>query len=360
MKDINKQQELQELRNLTEAPGAPGFEEAVNDLIRIRLKGKVNIEEDSTRNLYLRHRKNRGDRPLLMLDGHSDEVAFMVQAVLANGTLTLVPLGGMLPEKMAAQELAVRTRQGNYLPGIVTSTPPHFLSAADKEKKLGWDSLKLDIGAVSAADALSLGIEIGAPAVPVSPFRFLEPQGIIKAKALDNRLGCSAVAAVMELLAEEELNIDLVGVISAQEEVGHRGAQISARRIKPDAALVLEGTPADDNFRDSAAAQSVLKRGPQIRFRDASMIANPRFVAYARSLAEEAGLPFQTAVRAGGGTDGGAIHLTAAGVPTVVLGVPVRYVHTPHGLAAWDDFAGLIRWTAAIASDLTEKRIKSW
>lgn len=114
----------------------------------------------------------------------------------------------------------------------------------------------------------------------------------------------------------------VTAAFSTQEEVGLRGAKITAERLRPALAICLEGTPADDNFTAPDEAQGALKKGVQIRFRDGSMVAHPGLVAFARRVAEENNIPHQCAVRTGGGTNGGSIHLAPGGVPTLVLGIP--------------------------------------
>jgi putative aminopeptidase FrvX len=122
-------------------------------------------------------------------------------------------------------------------------------------------------------------------------------------------------------------------------------------------AIIFEGTPADDVFKDEDAAQSTLKKGPQIRHRDNSMVANPRFVSFARGIARDAGIPFQDAVRDSGGTNGGMVTLAGRGVPVVVLGIPVRYIHAPHGMAAIDDLKWAVTWACEIIRHLDDQVI---
>jgi putative aminopeptidase FrvX len=179
-------------------------------------------------------------------------------------------------------------------------------------------------------------------------------------KAFDCRLGCAAVIDILNRVEALRPNVDVVGTLSSQEELGLRGAQVAARRVDPDVAIILEGTPADDVFKDEETAQSVLKKGPQIRHRDNSMMANPRFVAFARQVAKKAGIPFQDAVRDSGGTNGGMVTLAGRGVPVVVLGVPVRYIHAPYGLAAIDDLNWAVTWALEIIKQLDEQVIKGF
>lgn len=343
------------------ANGISGFEDDVLALARRFAKSSITIEEDKIRNLYLRSSGNSGRRPVLMVDGHSDEVGFMVQSVNKNGTLKFIPVGGWSAQVVMGQRVRVRNKNGDYLPAIVGAKPPHFVKAEEKSKITDIADMFLDIGAMSKKETCEdYGIEPGAPAVPDTPFSFDATRGMMMGKAFDCRLGCAAVIETLNRVEDLQPTVDVVGTLSSQEELGLRGAQVAARRVDPDVAIIFEGTPADDVFKDDDTAQSVLKKGPQIRHRDNSMMANPRFVAFARKIAKNAGIPFQDAVRDSGGTNGGMVTLAGRGVPVVVLGVPVRYIHAPYGLAAIEDLNWAVTWALEIIKQLDEQVIKGF
>lgn len=129
---------------------------------------------------------------------------------------------------------------------------------------------------------------------------------------------------------------------------------MTANRINPDIAIVFEGSPADDSHRNDAISQGALRKGPQIRHRDQSMIVNPRYIRWARKIAKEHAISFQDAVRAGGGTNAGKIHLNDKGVPTLVLGVPVRYAHTHYGISTFEDYLETLTWSLEIIKALDD------
>ena len=126
--------------------------------------------------------------------------------------------------------------------------------------------------------------------------------------------------------------------LAAQEEAGCRGAEVTARTVKPQIAIVFEGCPADDTVVEDWLSQTGLRKGPMLRHLDARMITHPRFQRWALDLAEELGIPVQEAVRSGGATNGAPIHLSNQGVPCVVIGLPVRYIHSHYGFATLADF----------------------
>ena len=216
------------------------------------------------------------------------------------------------------------------------------------------DDIFLDAGVCSYEDATHLlGLEPGLVAVPDVQFSYCEKNGIMLGKAFDCRLGCAGLVDVMKRMEETSLEVNATAVFSTQEEVGLRGAKVTAERLRPRLAICLEGTPADDTFTPPGQAQGALKKGVQIRYRDGSMVAHPGFVALARRIAQNANIPHQMAVRTGGGTNGGSIHLAAGGIPTLVLGIPVRYAHTHYGYAAASDMDAAVDLTCAILKALT-------
>jgi putative aminopeptidase FrvX len=164
----------------------------------------------------------------------------------------------------------------------------------------------------------------------------------------------------MRRIADEDLDVDVVGALSAQEEVGERGCKVAVNRIRPDAAIVFEGCPADDTFGEPYAMQTKLRKGPMIRFMDVSVICNPRFVRCALDLAEQKSIPAQASVREGGGNDAAVIQSQLFGAPAIVLGVPVRYIHTPACIAAEQDYEATVALALALIRSLNESVIKSF
>ena len=149
----------------------------------------------------------------------------------------------------------------------------------------------------------------------------------------------------------------MVGVLSSQEEVGERGMKVAVNHIKPQIAICFEGCPADDTFTEPYAVQTAFKKGPMLRFMDKSIICTPRYQRYALDLAEELGIPVQESVRTGGSTNGAPIHLSNQGVPVIVIGIPVRYIHTHYGIAAHSDVENAARLAAAILERMDAAQI---
>ena len=349
------------IEELSNANGVSGFEEEVLKVLRKYGEGLGQISEDSLRNLYLKRQENRGDRPIVQLDAHSDEVGFMVQAVKPNGTIRFITMGGWVASNIPAHRVRIRNAEGKYIPGVVAAKPPHFMSEEERRKPALVEDMVIDIGSSSREETMEdYQIRIGAPIVPDVDFEYIPEKGLMFGKAFDCRLGCAAILSTLRKLNGRPLDVDLVAGFSVQEEVGVRGATVTANTIKPDLAIVFEGCPADDTFTEPYLTQTALRHGPMLRHIDARMITNPRFIRYALDLAAERGIPVQEAVRTGGATNGAPIHLSNSSVPVIVIGLPVRYIHSHYGIACYSDFENAVRLASEIIQTLNGNVIHSF
>ena len=358
---MQQEQTIHMIQELSDAFGASGFEDEVTQVARRYAKDFTSrIEEDSIRNLYLHSADHTEDhRPVLMLDAHSDETSFIIQAIRPNGTLEFLPLGGWVPNTVPAHKIKIRNQDGQYISGVVASIPPHYASGSSSELRI--DQMVIDVGATSREEVIrDFKIGVGAPVVPDVQMEYNETNGVLLGKAFDCRIGCAVVLEVMRRLAGKKLAVDVVGTLTSQEEIGERGAKVAVDRVKPSIAIVFEGAPADDTFMPDYKIQTGLHKGPMLRHMDRSMITNPRFIRFALDTAKELGIPAQEAVRSGGGTNGAMIHVANGGVPTIVVSVPVRYTHSHHCFTAMDDFEKTVQLAVAIAEKLDQNWIESF
>ena len=353
--------DLKIIEDLSNAFGPSGFEEEVVKVIQKHCEG-LNLKNDAMHNVYAEMPGEKKNRPVFMLDAHSDECGFMVQNIEDNGLLSIIMLGGFHMTSLPAHTVIVRNRKGEKIRGIITSKPIHFLSQAERaDNSLSFDELKVDVGASSRKEVMEdYGINIGDPMMPEVTFEYDEKHDICFGKAFDNRLGCMCIIETMKRLMAEsaDLAVEVVGAFASQEESGMRGATVTAQQVKPDLAIVFEGSPADDFYFRVGVAQSSLKKGVQIRCMDSSYISNPVFIQYAHELGEKYGIKYQDTVRRGGSTDAGKISLTNQAVPVLVLGIPSRYVHTHYNFCAGEDIESTIRMAVEVIRGLDAEKIR--
>jgi len=350
---------LNMIRELADAPGASGFEEEVVAVARRYAEPIGEMKEDFLRNLYIYRKENKGNRPVVMLDAHSDEVGLIIQSIMPNGCLRFLPLGSWNRGSLAGSKVLVRNADGEYIPGIVASKPVHFMSAAEKANASDdLSSMVIDIGAVSCEDAVeNFHVRIGEPVVPDTKFYYDEQHDLMFAKGFDCRIGCAAMLEALRRLDGKELPCDVVAVLSTQEELGPRNSKVTVHHINPAIAIVMEGCPADDTFTPGYAIQTALKKGPMFRHMDISAICAPRYQRWALDLAKEKGIPVQEAVRQGGGNNAASIQTALVGAPSIVAGVPVRYAHSTNCISTYFDFEMTVRMVMALLENITPEMI---
>ena len=329
------------IARLSNANGVSGFEDEVLEILCNESEGLGKRHRDSLLNYYIEDERD-SSLPLVQLDCHSDEVGFMIRAIRPDGMLEFMPVGGWVVTNIPAHMVRVQTASGEYIPGVVASKPPHYMSEAERKAPLEISSLVIDV------------------VVPDVTSFWDEKHDRIFGKAFDNRMGCAEVLSVLSELKGEKLSVRLTGAFASQEEVGVRGATVTAQALRPDCAIVFEGCPADDTVVPGYQVQTAIGRGPMLRHIDARMITNPRFQRFALDIAREEGIPVQEAVRTGGATNGSVINLTGTGVPAIVIGIPVRYAHTHYGISAVSDFVDGLRLALAVIRRLDRETIGSF
>ena len=349
---------ISRIQRICDANGISGFEDEV--LLAIRDEGAKlgTFTEDSMRNLYLAYAGNKGNRPVIQLDAHTDEVGFMVKCIRDDGMLEFIPIGGWVTSNIPAHRVRVRNSDGVYIPGLVGSKPPHYMSESERKAAPEIASMIIDIGSFSYEETVTkYKISVAAPVVPEANVLLNEQNGLLMGKAFDCRLGCTSIIDTLEALQDQDLNVDLVAGFASQEEVGCRGAIITSRTIDADVAICFEGVPADDTFLPSYQRQTSVGKGPMLRHIDSKTIINPRFQRFALDIAKKCTIPVQEAVRSGGSTNASQIHLSHRGIPTIVIGVPVRYAHTHWGISSLEDVQNAVKLGVEIIKALDEATI---
>jgi len=349
-----KDRAVELLTELSGAHGAPGCENEVRRIVR---RYFPTAHTDPMGNIFV-EKEGSASTPRILLTAHMDEVGLMVQAVLRSGLIKFVPLGGWWAHTLLAQRMRIRTGDGRELPGVIGAKPPHFLSESERDKVVKIEDMFLDVGARDDEEVRRLGIRIGDPIVPDTSLTLMGNPDFLLSKAFDNRCGMALMIQVLEELRQVPHPNTLWAAGTVQEEVGVRGARTAVYGINPDAAIVLEGCPADDlPGTPEDERQGALGKGVQIRRMDPSAMMNRAFVDYALETARSRDIPHQEAVRRSGGTDARAVHLHGRGVPTLVLGVPARYIHTQHSIVCVQDYLSALQLALELIGRLDEDRV---
>jgi len=267
----------------------------------------------------------------LMIAAHMDEIGLMVKYIDDKGFLKFVKIGGINDQMLLNQKVVVHTEKGDYI-GVLGSKPPHKMKAEEKNKLIKAENMFIDVGAKSREDTEKMGIKIGSWITFKTDFDILA-NNRVTCKAFDDRVGCAILLYLAEELSQNRPDCEVYLVGTVQEEVGLKGAKTSAFGIYPDMAFAVDVTICGDHPGISLEDAPVeMGKGPVFGIVDAAgrgLISHPDVVKLVKEVAKESGIPVQYEVGDGGTTDATAIQLTKEGIPTGVISVPARYIHTP-------------------------------
>ena len=342
-------------KKLTEAPGVSGYEGEVRNVIREYLEGITAIETDKIGSIVCR-KDGACEHPKIMLAGHMDEIGFMVKYITDEGFIKFSTLGGWWSHVLLAQRVVIKSCKGDVV-GVIGSKPPHILTSEERNKMVKIKDMYVDVGATKADEVKEMGIQTGDPIIPISPFTVMNNDKMLMGKAFDDRVGCAMfIRAIQELQKEEHPNT-VYGVGTVQEEVGLRGAKTSSWLVEPDVGFALEvGIAGDVPGVEKEESQEKLGGGPVILFRDSSMIPHLKLRDFVVDTAKEMEMPIQFDLL-DGGTDAGAIHLHKFGVPSIVLSVPTRHIHSHIGILHRDDFDNAVKLLVEVIKRLDAETV---
>ena len=347
------------LKEITEANGVSGYEGDVRAIMRRELKPLSDSIETDKSGSILGRKKGTSATPKVMVVGHMDEIGFMVKEITKDGYIKFLPLGGWWGHVALGQRMRIITSNGPVL-GIVGSKPPHMLSASEREKVLEIKDMFIDVGVEAKFDVKKkLGIKVGDPIIPDSNFTVMGNKDVYCSKAFDNRSACAVVIDVMRKFKNTRHPNTILGCASVQEEVGCRGAQTLAYVSDPDVCIVVDTGIAQDVPPDGGGKVEKLGGGPSILIFDAGMIPNLKLRDLTIRTAEKKKIPFNLTYMERGATDGGKIHVTRAGVPSVVIGPPVRYIHSHNGLMHRRDYENTVKLACELIAQLDAKTVAS-
>ncbi|MGX7070707.1 M42 family metallopeptidase [Gemella bergeri] len=319
---------LKRFEELTMLDGTSGFENEISKYLEENLsKYADEIKYDNLGGIYAIKKSKKENAKTVMIAAHMDEVGFIVTKILPNGMLKFETLGGFRENVLLAQTYTVTSYEGKKFTGVIGSVPKHFTAGIAQNVKI--NDMTIDLGAASREEVLAMGIREGAFVTPKTNFEQLTEYRFMS-KAIDNRYGCVIITEILEQFADKELDINLVVCATVQEEVGLRGASAAVHMVKPDVCFVVDCSPAND-MDGSATSNGCLGEGFLVRLVDRTMVLRPNMREKIVELAEKNSIKYQY-FTSPGGTDGGNIHQALTGVPTTVIGICARYIHTHNSI----------------------------
>ena len=335
------------LKKLTEAFGVSGCETPIRNIIENEIKNYCDeLRCDNMGNLIAFKKSQLPDAKTVLLSAHMDEVGFIVTKITSDGYLKFDTVGGIDARILASQK--VKTNSAN---GVISYKAVHLTNKEERQKAPSIENFYIDIGAENKEDAEKY-------VTPGDCFAFdsdyVEFGSMIKAKALDDRLGC----AIMIEILKRNWNVNLYCAFTVQEEVGLRGASAAVHGLTPDYALVIEGTTCNDmpgvsdNLRVTKSGN-----GAAISILDSASRANQEIIGLLKTVAENNGIPYQFKASTAGGNDAGAIYISNGGIKTASISVPCRYIHSPVCVMHKQDFESCKNIVAAFLDVLGKEKI---
>jgi endoglucanase len=325
----------QKLQQLSEAVGVSGGESEVRKLILESIKDQVGqVTIDPMGNISA-VRKGTGQSPLrVMVTAHMDENGFMITDIGENGLISVEIVGGHDDRFTAGQRVLVGTAK---MPGVFLWIPIH--KSHSHQELIDAEKMQIDVGADNKG---GVSAKLGERVAFMGAYAELGSL-TVRGKAFESRPGC---AALIELINGDPFPFDLHVVFTAQESIGGRGAAVAAHRIAPQVAFVLRSTESNDlpGDPDNDRAPIIrLGQGPALTVLDPGLIGDRRLVEHVRDVAQAQGIPCQIDAQNTTRSEGGAVSLSRAGVPTLVIAVPVRYLNSPNALLNLDDLENTVR-----------------
>jgi len=365
------------LQKLSNSFGPSGFEREPIKITKEYIESYCDEIHFDKLGSLLFTKKGNSKKPAILLPGHIDEIGFVISGINEKGFLSFNTIGGWFAQVLLGQRVLIRSKKGD-IQGVLAAKPPHLLNSDERNKVVEKKTMFIDIGCSNKKEVEVLGVRIGDPVVPFSTFATFqktaieikdgkeEDKGIVElamGKAFDDRVGVFIATEVIRRLKEEQIDHPntIIGAATIQEEVGARGARTTAWLAEPDICITLEVDVAGDvPGVEPQQAQAVLGKGPAILTYDASMIPNQPLKEFMIEIAEHNNIPYQLSTSAGGGTDAGAIHITRAGCPSIVLGVPTRHIHSHVGLLCFDDIENCIQLVLNTVKKLDQATVKGF
>lgn len=337
------------LHQLLTAPGPSGYETAPAAVWRAAAEEFAQVSGDTLGSSVARV-TGSSDGPLLAVVGHIDEIGLIVTHVSEEGFLHFIGVGGWDAQILVGQRVELITRDG-AIPGVIGKKPIHLLEEEDRKKVAEMKQLHIDVGASNGEQAREM-VRIGDVAV-IAGEPVEMPNGRLVSRSLDNRLGAYVALEAARLVSgEERAPGEVAAVAPVQEEITFAGARTTAFALEPAVAIVVDVTHATDapGVEPRELGEHKLGSGPVI---ERGSIISPAVFERLHAAGEAEGIPFTVAASARRtGTDADAVHISRAGVPTGVVSIPLRYMHSPAEMVDLADVEAAARLIAAFARGL--------
>lgn len=343
------------LAKLTDLAGASGFEKSVRDVVKLQWQQSMSrVTVDGMGNLIGVYKENaKGPNVLLM--AHMDEVGYMVESITPDGFLKIIPLGGIPASVIFAQRWTVSTPKGPIL-AYSGMDSTHLIEEPKKNKLPAVNAVFLDIGAETKEQAeTQFNVRPGLQVTPASQFSPLSENRYL-AKALDDRLGLALIGDVLESINNQQQPNQLFTAATVQEEVGLRGASTVFNSTHPDVTINVEVGIADDYPALIAVRKGkiALGKGPTLFVYDRSMIPHQELLSWILDLAKKNNIQVQLESEIGYGQDGSKVQGSGSGVPSINIGVPIRYAHQQAGVFDKRDYDQAVKLISLIVTHLNQ------
>ncbi len=347
---------FQLLKELTEVNGAPGYEAPVRAVVRRYMENLGELSQDKIGSVICR-KAGSASSPKVMLAGHMDEIGFMVKQITPEGFIKFIPLGGWSDQVLLGQRVIIQTAKGDVV-GVIGAKPPHLLPQEERSKVVLKRDMYIDIGATSQQEVEEAGVRLGDPALPRADFVPLASGKTYLSKAFDDRVGTALVISALQALQNSSHPNTVYGTATVMEEVGLRGATTSVRAIDPDVAIVLESDIAGD-VPGIKSEEFLIKlgKGPTVLIYESRTIPNLKLRELILDIAQRENIAVQISFVEAGGTDAGAIHLHGIGVPSAVLAVAARHIHSHSSIIHREDYDQAVKLLTAVIKRLDAKTV---
>lgn len=323
-------------KNLVSLPGVSSHEKYVRQYMRDHLNKLTDqVIEDNLGSIF-GGVNLESDGPTVMMAGHMDEVGAMVKGINKNGTVLMMPIGGISPQVVISQHMNIVLADGTFIPGVVGAKPPHLLRDKSSKQVSSFDDFHLDIGGDDESHARSMGVKIGQQIVFENNYKESFDGKKIFSKAWDNRFGSAMALDILEDMDRDKLKCKFYAGANVQEEVGLRGAITSTYKVNPDLFIAVDCSPCSDTFTPSEVG-GTLGQGFMIRFYDPRALMHQGMKKFIEELAEKNNIKFQYYCSMGG-TDAAAAQLSRGGTLACTIGMPSRYIHSTTSMIHKDDY----------------------